>query len=440
MQSNGERRSLVIRLIFFLTLAYAVQHQSKLLKSIGVFQESSSPNTNQAEVPWNHNVDGETIKTVENFKNAAREDTDSKALNGDGEPARLENKLKSLGNQVVTTITDDGQLLTTTPHHPPSQQPPCALLFFGLIKDFVELALPAIRRHILQPNPQCDVFLHTYNITVTRISRRNLEQAFTVQTEEAYHLTNHVAFDTEWTFEDEHAKFLRRTRRLYHREWGACCKSHDNMIKQWHSIKRVWDLMVDHEKGKLLNINNQGSETKKHDYYYEQIGLFRSDVFYTSPIDIFDSNATLPNFASYKGYNDRLFYGQRQYAQVWADRFSFAPIFEKQYMVSSITRGKKRGYHSESFLFHLLNHYKVPVELQNICVWRIRTGARLTVEDCTRESNWFSKDDISKYLPRGYTIQVVEDVKKLRNGKNKTSSSLLGFPQPDNNGNVNIIP
>mmetsp|Transcript_9676 Transcript_9676/g.22708 ORF Transcript_9676/g.22708 Transcript_9676/m.22708 type:complete len:213 (-) Transcript_9676:553-1191(-) len=212
------------------------------------------------------------------------------------------------------------------------------------------------------------------------------------------------------------------------------------MIKQWHSIKRVWDLMVDHERKLMLEGKRSDSQGNEKKYYYEQIGLFRSDVFYMSPIDIFDSNATLPNFASYRGYNDRLFYGQRQYAEVWADRFSFAATFERKYMVSSIVRGKKRGYHSESFLYHLLSHHNVPVEKKNICVWRIRTGSRLAVEDCTRESNWFSKEDISKYLPQGYTLQVVEDVRKLRSGKNKTSSNLLGFPPAGSNGNANTGP
>lgn len=427
---------MVIRLIFLLTLVYTVQHQSKLLTKIDLFRGSSSlllrvdisnsNDENQAEIPFNHNA-REPIGSVGKVKTVATED--SKSINGDGTSAPLEQGSETSASQVTMDAIVVG--------HQPLKR--CALLFFGLIKDFDELALPAIQQHILQPNPQCDVFLHTYNITVTRISRRNLEQPYQVRTEEAYHLTHHVAFDTERTFDDEHSNLLRRTRRLYHREWGACCKSHDNMIKQWHSIKRVWDLMVDNEQKLVLEgqaSDNQGSE-KKH--YYEQIGLFRSDVFYMSPIDIYDSNAALPNFASYKGYNDRLFYGQRSYAAIWADRFSFAATFERQYMVASITRGKKRGYHSESFLYHLLSHHNVPVEKKNICVWRIRTGSRLSVEDCTREANWFSKDDISNYLPQGFTVQVVEDVKKLRNGKNKTSSSLLGFP-PDNNGIANTPP
>ncbi|KAL3933120.1 MAG: hypothetical protein SGBAC_010536 [Bacillariaceae sp.] len=434
MRSNGKRQSLVIRLIFLLTLVYTVQHQSKLLTKVDLFRGSSSSsldisNTNadnQAEIPLNHNASREPIGSEGKVKIAPAED--SKSINGAGTSAPLEQGPET---------TSASQVAVDVVGHQPVKR--CALLFFGLIKDFDQLALPAIQQHILQPNPQCDVFLHTYNITVTRISRRNLEQPYQVRTEEAYHLTNHVAFDTERTFDDEHSNLLRRTRRLYHREWGACCKSHDNMIKQWHSIKRVWDLMVDHEQKLVLDGQPNGRQGSEKKLYYEQIGLFRSDVFYISPIDIYESNAALPNFASYKGYNDRLFYGQRSYAKIWADRFSFAATFERQYMVASITRGKKRGYHSESFLYHLLGHHNVPVEKKNICVWRIRTGSRLSVEDCTREADWFSKDDISKYLPRGFTVQVVEDVKKLRNGKNKTSSSLLGFP-PENNGIANTPP
>lgn len=408
MRSKGKRQTRVIRLIFLLTLVFMIQHQSKLLKKIEFIRGSSHhilDHHQSSDIPFKRNDAEESNKSNSGLK--SRDTTISFG------------RVQNVAQTGVATLASN-------------KKHPCALLFFGLIKEFSNLALPAIQEHILQHNPTCDIFLHTYNITVTRISRRNQEhEPYQVRIEEAYQLTNHVALDTEWTFEHEHSKFLRRTRRLYHREWGACCKSHDNMIKQWHSVKRVWDLMTEHEQNLIQE--RQATASNEKNYYYEQIGLFRSDVFYMSPIDIFDShNATLPNFASYKGYNDRLFIGQRQYAQVWADRFSFAHTFENQYMISSITRGKKRGYHSETFLYHLLNHNKVPVEKKNICVWRIRAGARLSVEDCTRDADWFTKEDIPKYLPEGYTVQMVEDVTKLRNGKNKTSRSLWGFP-PDSN-------
>jgi hypothetical protein len=121
-----------------------------------------------------------------------------------------------------------------------------------------------------------------------------------------------------------------------------------------------------------------------------------------------------------------------QHAAVWADRFSFAQTFERRFMVSSITRGKKRGYHSETFLYHLMNHSNVPVDRKNICVWRIRAGSRLSVEDCTRDATWFQNEDIPKYLPTGYALKVVNDTRVIRNGTNRTTTSLWGFPPEGN--------
>ncbi len=61
------------------------------------------------------------------------------------------------------------------PESQDSKKKPCALLFFGLVKDFKDLALPAIQRNIIDPNPSCDVFLHTYDIDKVPENKRNRE-------------------------------------------------------------------------------------------------------------------------------------------------------------------------------------------------------------------------------------------------------------------------
>eukprot|EP00978_Attheya_sp_CCMP212_P025137 scaffold80429_cov66-Attheya_sp.AAC.2 len=118
---------------------------------------------------------------------------------------------------------------------------------------------------------------------------------------------------------------LERTRKMYHRGWGECCGSHDNMIKQWNSIQGVWDLMQ-HYAYKQKN-GPGGSDSEN---YYEQVGLFRSDIYYTRPIEIFDSKAAVPSFALHLGYKDRLFYGSYENARIWASnkRFDFMHDFE----------------------------------------------------------------------------------------------------------------
>ena len=46
-------------------------------------------------------------------------------------------------------------------------QASCALLFFGLPKEFKSTVLPSIRTHVLAVNRGCDVCAHTYNLSET---------------------------------------------------------------------------------------------------------------------------------------------------------------------------------------------------------------------------------------------------------------------------------
>ena len=286
----------------------------------------------------------------------------------------------------------------------------CALLFFGLVKDFKVLSLPAIRKNIIAPNPECDVFLHTYNIREVPKNARNDE--FTrsdLNSTEAYLLTDKskVAMDTLANFHIQRDEFLKHSRKLHYKgpAWGECCQSHDNMIKQWHSIKGVWDLMNSHEK-----VHGE----------YDQVGLFRSDVYHANPVHIYNSNASLPDYSHHGGFNDRLFYGNRKNSEIWADRFSFSPIFEQNYVKRyneslDVFENRRNGYHSESYLGHLLKHHNVNVVPKNICVWRIRGGMRLKVDDCVNLKEFrFDEEDpqdfqnLMKYVPPGYFMEKTD--------------------------------
>mmetsp|Transcript_59 Transcript_59/g.63 ORF Transcript_59/g.63 Transcript_59/m.63 type:complete len:395 (+) Transcript_59:36-1220(+) len=304
---------------------------------------------------------------------------------------------------------------------PRNNNPKCALLFFGLVKEFEHHVYPSIVKNILYPNPHCDVFLHTYNITSTPVNKRNLEtNQSPLNVSEALLLTSRdrIAFETEESFNAKRMDVMERTRKNYHRGWGGCCLSHDNMIKQWNSIQGVWDLMRKHEIQQLMPAASQPLKAKargtKNDpsiedaHYYDQIGLFRSDVLYTNPINIFDAKAAAPNFARNGGHNDRLFYGNYEFAKIWASqRFDFIDTFEQTYMKRYDVDFKsekerilfKDGYHSETFVKLLLDHYKVPVTLKDICVWRIRSGSRVQVSDCRDMKEFNTLSGIDKYLP-----------------------------------------
>ena len=118
----------------------------------------------------------------------------------------------------------------------------CALLFFGLIKSFPNLVLPSIRENVIQNNPSCDIFIHTYNFTNVPPNIRNNESIDDLEyrVNDVYLLTRIVVV------EDVNFVFKRRkndlsiVKKCSYLGWGACCLSTENMIKQWHSIESVW--------------------------------------------------------------------------------------------------------------------------------------------------------------------------------------------------------
>lgn len=306
---------------------------------------------------------------------------------------------------------------------------PCALLFFGLVKDdFKSLTLPSVKQSILDINSHCDVFLHTYNLTEAPINPRNLETIPVIMdVSQALSLTSekdHILFESLSSFHSHRDDILNHTKIHYHRRWGECCISHENMIKQWHSIHQVWNLMKKHERQILLNLMKESENTidlPSHLHYYKQVGLFRSDVYYPSPINIFDSVAAIPNFSHYFGYNDRFFYGNYTYAEIWASkRFDFVPIFESEYMLRYNRKVKEKdGYHSETYLKRLLDHYKVPVEKKDICVLRVRSGSRIKVDDCIELDQFNTSNKTMQHISLPRTDYDIVLTQKL-NWKNKT--------------------
>lgn len=288
--------------------------------------------------------------------------------------------------------------------------PRCALLFFGLVVEFKSLVYPSIQRHILDQNPHCDVFLHTYNISTLPFNAKNggTREGVLLDVSQATKLTSeegHAQFESMDSFFQRRQRALNRTRANFHNgTWGDCCISHDNMIKQWHSIKAVWDLMEAHahkEQTKMSGGTTSSSTTPtpQEEPYYKNVGFFRLDVYYLTPIDISNSTAVIPDFANYPK-NDRLFYGNYAFAEIWANRFRFIPTFEKKYMRK---QSRLNGLHSETIVHYLLEHHEIPYEESpDICFLRVRSGpSRVKLDDCRESSsgkfdNW---DKIQKLAP-----------------------------------------
>jgi len=260
---------------------------------------------------------------------------------------------------------------THTLLYPLSQGSPdrCALLFFGLPKHFRDIVLPSIRKHILSVNPSCDVFLHGYNISNTN-NPRNGEINVHLHTHEVYLMSEatSIVLDNIEMFESRHNVSQYYQYFPQNRGWNFPVSMH-SMLKQWYSIERVWKQML---------LNEHNSSTGKLIGHYKRIGFFRSDVLYTNNINVFDGDAVTASFNNLYHYtNDRVFYGIRKYAELWATkRFTYV----NHYMQTDF--GKKNRLHSESFLYHLMSYWKIPIQFRDICFYRVRATGAISLDDC----------------------------------------------------------
>jgi len=254
-------------------------------------------------------------------------------------------------------------------HDHPFVDEKCALLFFGVPRCFPE-AHKSIKKHTLSINPKCDIYLHTYNISILPGNPRNNERETEVNINQVYQLTNNVTMDTM-------EYFHKRRNVSYYRQYFPKAGgwkyliSMDNMIKQWHSLQSVWNYM----DSKLIN--------------YTRVGLFRIDLMYLNPINISqgiavkgDFNLDISKEAVERSCNDRLFYGLYNYSKVWAtERFPFVPA----YLRSAAMHRYRIGLHSETFLYYLITT-KIPVDVEtkHICAKRVRNGCKTDHKDCVR--------------------------------------------------------
>ena len=186
----------------------------------------------------------------------------------------------------------------------------CALLFFGVPRCFKETYL-SIKKNILSINPNCDIYLHTYNISILPGNPRNQEKDTKVDVNQVYQLTNNVTMSTMDEFHKKHD--VKHYRKFFPKHSGwTYPMSMDNMIKQWHSIESVWKYMESTSKS-LYKLSN----------YYNKVGLFRIDQVYLNPINVSNGIAVKGDFHfDVKSLDkrmkctDRLFYGYYNYSKV----------------------------------------------------------------------------------------------------------------------------
>jgi hypothetical protein len=237
----------------------------------------------------------------------------------------------------------------------------CAILFWGLPRSYRTLVLPSIIQNIILPNRmyKCDYYIHYY-YQHEEIAGRSGQGGIInpddiLQLKDAiYNITNPTSSssyrptiqfinDTEtqfWFQYSELIETIRTTKDAQNKNylyfpWKAKTYQHptttDNIIKMWHSIQSVWNLMMLSASQQQLQLSSSSNIP-----YYQQIGMFRSDVVYLTPMDIYENPeekakknhhdqqqrqqkpfVVIPNFGNYP-VSDRMIYGHYDGVKIWA--------------------------------------------------------------------------------------------------------------------------
>lgn len=291
---------------------------------------------------------------------------------------------------------------------------PCAILFFGLPRSYETIVLPSIVKNVLKPNRHCDVYAHAIMRTVEGKGRSGTggmidPNALNLLRDKVHRNgTSHVAISTDtedffWRMHNATIQMYRTAKDpngtlLY---FPYKCKFNnetvDNIVRQWHSIQSVWELM---EK-----------EAEKLGVTYKRVGMFRSDVFFATPIDIGGHNhiqeAIYPGFALHP-VNDRMFYGNYNAVKFWAtQRFH---LLERD--IHKMIPGT--GLHPERFLDRILfpairaNGTQVTAD-PDICFFRVRADNSVWINDCLQGRTKFSLNKTFDPMVIAKQQRLVED-------------------------------
>jgi hypothetical protein len=229
----------------------------------------------------------------------------------------------------------------------------CAINLFGLPRSFASLVLPSMITNVIKPNRDyhCDYFVHYYNVTSEAPGRSGaggdidpneillLEQAVAAvydvngtsssSSSSPSRIVVRFISDSDNDFQAKYGEFLNMVHttqdsqgRLLYFPWKSSSytsTSVNNIVKMWHSIDSVWQLMQDY--------------AKRHSIEYTRVAMLRSDVVYVTPIDIWvgknpsimdteNRQVVIPGFGRHP-VSDRIVYGPYDAVQEWAaNRFS----------------------------------------------------------------------------------------------------------------------
>ena len=273
------------------------------------------------------------------------------------------------------------------------QQRRCAINLYGLPRSFKHHVLPSFITNIVRVNRHyhCDYFVHYYNKTFEPGGRsgqggkiypedvlllkpaiedvHNNNSSLRHRRGQSPIIVQFIA-DTDEDFEHERREHLQT---IF--EYNAGPSNHTtsnvvytnpyfitnpkipksmkvkevllNILKMWHSQTKVWKLM---EKYEAIAVNDDSHKHQLEDQqpFYSRVAMFRLDVVYITPIDIYkvpnepaaqqgpkpgwiptndvtnhyfydaqNRHAVIPAFASHP-VNDRMIYGPYAAVKIWA--------------------------------------------------------------------------------------------------------------------------
>ena len=310
----------------------------------------------------------------------------------------------------------------------------CAINLFGLPRSFESLVLPSLTKHVIATNPQCDYFVHYFNLTQEGKGRSSATGGYVHadqirslnQVVQSYNPYATVRFtltndDDFWKMYETllnkiHTAKDRQGRYMYF-PWKAKTYKFpttvDNIVKMWHSIQESWMLMKEFASSRQGIDTRRNSSSTDNNPYYARVAMLRSDVVYLTPIRIWeikreegkntsqsssdrsistttmmtddDENqvAVIPAFARFP-VSDRIIYGPYHAVEQWAiHRFDRL----EDHVHWMLHHNPGWAMHSERFVNQsIIPHitelgYRI-WEHDSLCFLRARVDETVWVTDC----------------------------------------------------------
>jgi hypothetical protein len=309
---------------------------------------------------------------------------------------------------------------------------PCAILFYGLPRQFRTLVLPSIVEHVVRPNLRhdCDYFVHYHNRSTPEdpvLEARGADlgrggpvsaaeiYAFQAAVEDLYDRIKEVSPSlfrrppkvqfvqtTDDDFRDYYQKLLPK---LHDARWNGGSSAASGSNTSWtplyiptseaepfsnatlHNILKMW--LGQEAAWKVM----EASSKQRH---YSRVAMLRNDMLFVTPIDIYrlpsshtldlaNQYAVIPGGFGNHPVNDRLIYGPYDAVRLWATG-RLTRLVEHVHRMAPLGH----GIHDEQFLYHTIfpaiRDAGIPILTAGpeMCFLRVRSDQSIRMSDCGR--------------------------------------------------------